>query len=89
MLLFNQAVINYEPFSVMPCPTRLFVEGAITALEMATPHYEEIILSDLADQIGCDSSDLSFLIRPTPMDGGGEADLAVPDFRAVLTGTRG
>jgi len=82
MLLFNQAIIDYEPYSIMPCPVRLFVEGAIAALKTASPHCEHIILSDLAQQIGCDIEALSFMIRP--METNAAEDIAVPDFQTVL-----
>lgn len=82
MLLFNQAIIDYEPYSIMPCSVRLFVEGAIAALKTASPHREHIILSDLAQQIECDIEALSFLI--TPMGKNVAEDIAVPDFQTVL-----
>jgi len=82
MLLFHQTSLDYEPYSIMPSPVRLFVESAIVALKTATPQGEYIILSDLAEQIGCDIEALSFLIRPSKAYTAD--DIAVPDFQTVL-----
>jgi len=83
MILFNPCLNNFEPRRLAVTPKRLFVEGAIKALWDTASSHRDIILSDLAVQAGCDIDDLTFLIETRQTES--DVDIAVPDFRAVLT----
>ncbi len=57
-----------------------FVEGAMKALAHANDRQKPVVLSDLADYIGCETEELTFLTEPTAHDD----DLVLPEYRSVL-----
>ncbi len=82
MRLWNINLTHKQPYLRMRTPTRLFVEGAVKALEDAPTTHKTVILNDIATEINCDPESLWFLIHDGSADI--ENDIAVPDFRTRL-----
>lgn len=83
MLFFDVKKVHAAPFGVAATPTRIFVIGAIRALENRSATHTETVLADIAHLIDCDPAALSFLIAESLTET--DADMAVPDFRALLS----